>query len=56
MSMRRPAGRSHPLPAIRRAHQRGLFDLARDQRFDIVNFEEIAERDWMAFPPAGTHG
>jgi uncharacterized protein (DUF362 family) len=35
--------------------QKGIFDLARDQRFDIVNFEEIAERDWVAFPPAGTH-
>ncbi|HSL19908.1 MAG TPA: DUF362 domain-containing protein [Vicinamibacterales bacterium] len=35
--------------------QKGIFDLARDQRFDIVNFEEIADRDWVPFPAAGTH-
>ena len=35
--------------------QKGIFDLARDQRFDIVDFEQIADRDWMSFPPAGTH-
>jgi uncharacterized protein (DUF362 family) len=35
--------------------QKGIFDLARDQRFDVINFEEIADRDWVAFPAAGTH-
>lgn len=35
--------------------QKGIFDLARDERFDIVNFEEIAESDWKPFPAAGTH-
>lgn len=35
--------------------QKGIFDLARDQRFDIVNYEEIADADWVSFPAAGTH-
>ena len=35
--------------------KKGVLDLARDQHFDIVNFEEIAERDWVAFGAAGTH-
>ncbi len=35
--------------------QKGIFDLSRDLRFDIVNFEEIGDRDWVAFPAAGTH-
>jgi uncharacterized protein (DUF362 family) len=35
--------------------QKGVFDLARDLRFDIVDYEQIAERDWVAFKPAGTH-
>lgn len=35
--------------------KKGIFDLARDQRFDIVNFEEMPERDWVAMPSASTH-
>ncbi len=35
--------------------QKGTFDLARDVRFGIVNFEEIAESDWVSFAAAGTH-
>lgn len=35
--------------------QKGIFDLAREQRFEVVNFEQIAERDWVTFPPGGTH-
>jgi uncharacterized protein (DUF362 family) len=35
--------------------QKGIFDLARDQRFDVVNFEEIADAEWVPFPAAGTH-
>lgn len=35
--------------------KKGIFDLARDQRFDIVNFEEIADSEWVSFPSAGTH-
>lgn len=35
--------------------QKGVFDLARDHRFDVVDFEELADRDWVTFPAAGTH-
>lgn len=35
--------------------QKGILDLARDVRFDVVNFEEIPESDWVSFGPAGTN-
>ena len=35
--------------------RKGTFDLARDLRFDIVNFEEMPEGDWVSFSPAGTN-
>lgn len=35
--------------------QKGVFDLARDHRFDIVDFEQNTDADWVAFPAAGTH-
>jgi uncharacterized protein (DUF362 family) len=35
--------------------KKGTFDLARDQRFDIVDFEQMPESDWVKFGPAGTH-
>jgi uncharacterized protein (DUF362 family) len=35
--------------------QKGVFDLARDLRFDVVDFEQLADADWVSFPSAGTH-
>jgi uncharacterized protein (DUF362 family) len=35
--------------------QKGTFDLARDLRFDVVDFERIADADWSLVPAAGTH-
>jgi Uncharacterized conserved protein len=35
--------------------KKGTFDLARDFRFDVVDFEQITEKDWVTFPAAGTH-
>lgn len=35
--------------------QKGIFDLAHDHRFDVVDFEQTADRDWVTFPAAGTH-
>jgi len=35
--------------------KKGIFDLASALRFDVVNFEEIADGDWVSFPAAGTH-
>ena len=35
--------------------QKGTFDLSRDLRFDIVDFEQMADADWVSFGAAGTH-
>lgn len=35
--------------------QKGTFDLARDFRFDVVDYEQVADQDWVTFPAAGTH-
>lgn len=35
--------------------RKGIFDLASDLKFDVVDFEQIADRDWVPFPAAGTH-
>jgi len=34
---------------------KGIFDLGRDLRFDIVDFENIAESEWIEFKAPGTH-
>jgi uncharacterized protein (DUF362 family) len=34
---------------------KGILDLAHDMAFDIVNYEEIADGDWVHFAPPGTH-
>ena len=47
-------GESSGPPQTRRVmEQKGTFDLARDFRFDVVDYEQIAENDWVTFP--GTH-
>lgn len=35
--------------------RKGIFDLATDERFDVVNFDEMPESDWVGFGTAGTH-
>ena len=35
--------------------RKGTLDLARDLRFDVVDFERIDERDWRSFGAGGTH-
>ncbi len=35
--------------------KKGILDLARDLRFDIVNYEEITDTDWVRFNPEGNH-
>lgn len=35
--------------------KKGTFDLARDLGFDIVDFEQIADSEWVPFPATGTH-
>jgi uncharacterized protein (DUF362 family) len=35
--------------------RKGTLDLARDLRFEVVDFEQLADRDWVAFPARRTH-
>jgi uncharacterized protein (DUF362 family) len=35
--------------------RKGTYDLARDLRFDVVNFDEMPDSDWVSFASAGTH-
>ena len=35
--------------------KKGVFDLARDLRFGVVDFEEMGENDWVFVSPNGTH-
>jgi uncharacterized protein (DUF362 family) len=35
--------------------KKGVFDLARDQRFDIVDFEQTPDSDWVPFAAGDTH-
>jgi uncharacterized protein (DUF362 family) len=49
-------GESSGPPQTRGVMERkGIFDLARDYRFDVVNFDEMPDADWVPFPAAGTH-
>jgi uncharacterized protein (DUF362 family) len=49
-------GESSGPPQTRGVMERkGIFDLARDHRFDIVDFEQIDDRDWVSFPSFGTN-
>ena len=49
-------GESSGPPQTRGVMERkGVFDLARQLDFAVVNFEEIPASDWVAFGPQGTH-
>jgi uncharacterized protein (DUF362 family) len=46
---------SGPRGTARVMAEYGLHDMARDLRFDVVDFDEIADADWMRLGPEGTH-
>jgi uncharacterized protein (DUF362 family) len=49
-------GESSGPPQTRGVMERkGIFDLARDHRFDVVDFEQIDDRDWVSMPASGTN-
>jgi uncharacterized protein (DUF362 family) len=49
-------GESSGPPQTRGVMERkGIFDLARDHRFDIVDFEQIDDRDWVSISPSDTN-
>jgi uncharacterized protein (DUF362 family) len=35
--------------------EKGIFALAEELKFDILNFEELAAADWVHFDPPGNH-
>lgn len=47
--------RSGPPPTVKVMAEKGIFDLARELDFKIINFEELAEEDWVWFKPEGIH-
>lgn len=49
-------GESSGPPVTRNVMEtKGIFDLAQDQRFDVVDFELLADRDWVPFTPPSSH-
>jgi uncharacterized protein (DUF362 family) len=49
-------GESSGPPQTRGVMERkGVFDLAQQLQFDVVNFDEIPESDWVPFGAEGTH-
>lgn len=47
--------RSGPPQTAKVLEEKGIFRLARELNFKIVNFEELKEEDWVHFNPAGNH-
>jgi uncharacterized protein (DUF362 family) len=47
--------RSGPPPTARVMAEKGIFDLARELDFKVINFEELDEADWVWFKPEGIH-
>jgi len=47
--------RSGPPPTKSVMEDKGIFRLAQELDFKIINYEEIAEKDWVHFNPPGNH-
>ncbi len=47
--------RSGPPPTAKVMAEKGIFDLAKELDFKIINFEELAEEEWVWFKPEGIH-
>ncbi len=47
--------RSGPPVTKKVMEDKGVFDLAREMKASIVNFEELTDADWVPVTPAGTH-
>jgi uncharacterized protein (DUF362 family) len=46
---------SGPRGTARVMEEYGVHDMGRDLRFDVVNYDEIGDDDWVRFGPEGTH-
>lgn len=47
--------RSGPPVTKKVMEDKGVFDLAREMKASIVNFEELADTDWVMVQPVGSH-
>ncbi len=47
--------RSGPPPTAKVMQEKGIFDLAKELNFSLINFEELAENEWVPFKPEGSH-
>jgi uncharacterized protein (DUF362 family) len=47
--------RSGPPQTQKVMEDKGIFDLGKKLGFDIINFEDLAETDWVQFNPPGSH-
>ncbi len=47
--------RSGPPPTQKVMEEKGVFALSRELGFEVINFEGLAESDWVHFNPPGCH-
>jgi uncharacterized protein (DUF362 family) len=47
--------RSGPPPTQKVMEDKGIFALSKELGFEVINFEDLAEADWLHFNPPGNH-
>jgi uncharacterized protein (DUF362 family) len=47
--------RSGPPPTEKVMEEKGIFALSKELGFEVINFEELAESEWIRFKPPGSH-
>ncbi len=47
--------RSGPPPTKKVMEDKGIFQLAQEMNFKIINYEELEDKDWVHFNPPGNH-
>lgn len=47
--------RSGPPPTHKVLEDKGIFSLAQELNFNIINFEELSDEEWVHFNPSGIH-
>lgn len=47
--------RSGPPPTVKVMQEKGIFELAKELNFHVINFEDLPEEGWVWFKPEGTH-
>jgi uncharacterized protein (DUF362 family) len=47
--------RSGPPPTQKVMEEKGIIALSKDLGFEVINFEDLAEADWVHFNPPGSH-